>query len=105
MEKVNAILFSNVDREDYWVSHGIVFKVENTNTYKDAYNEIKEKLESKEVIDYLIETACLLDDLFDYDESYKLLKTEYIHSLYLTFQNDNGDQVEHRMSADFVYSL
>jgi len=105
MKKKNAILFSNVDREDYWVSNGLVFKVENTDTYSDAYNEIKEKLESKEVIDHLIEEACLVDDLFVCDETYKLLKTEYIHSLYLTFQNDSGEQVEHRMSADFVYSI
>ena len=47
MKTKNAILFSNVDREDYWVSNGLVFKVENTDTYSDAYNEIKEKLESK----------------------------------------------------------
>lgn len=105
MKKENAILFSNVDREDYWVSNGLVFKVENTDTYVDAYNEIKEKLESKEVIDYLIEKACLVDDLFEGDEMYKLVKTEYIHRLYFTFENESGEQVEHRMSADFVYSI
>ena len=105
MKTKNAILFSNVDREDYWVSNGLVFKVENTDTYIDAYNEIKEKLESKEVIDYLIEEACLIEDLFDGDETYKLVKTEYIHRLYLTFENESGEQVEHRMSADFVFSI
>lgn len=46
MDKKNAILFSKVDREDYWVCGGIVFKVENTGTYEDAYNEIKDKLET-----------------------------------------------------------
>jgi len=105
MKTKNAILFSNVDREDYWVSNGLVFKVENTDTYINAYNEIKDKLESKEVIDYIIEEACLLDDLFEGDETYKFLKTEYIHSLYFTFQNSIGEQVEHKMSADFVFSL
>lgn len=103
MKTKNAILFSNVDREDYWVSNGLVFKVENTNTYVDAYNEIKDKLESKEVIDYIIEEACLVDDLFDGDETYKLVKTNYIHKLFLTFQNSEGEEVEHKMSADFVF--
>ena len=105
MKTKNAILFSNVDREDYWVSNGLVFKVENTDTYINAYNEIKDKLESKEVIDYIIDEACLVDDLFDGDETFKLVKTEYIHSLYFTFENEFGEQVQHRMSANFVFSL
>jgi len=103
MRKQNAILFSKVDREDGWVTQGVVFKVNNTTTYVDAYNEIKEQLESKEVIDYIIEEAYLADCLFDNDETYKLIKTEYVHSLCLTFQNEEGEEVEYRMSADFVF--
>ena len=101
--KKNAILFSKVDREDGWVTSGLVFKVTNTSTYEDAYNEIKDKLESKEVIDYIIEDGYLEDYLFDNDETYKLIKTEYIHSLCLTFQNSEGEEVEYKMSADFVF--
>ena len=100
--KRNAILFSKVDREDGWVTSGLVFKVTNTSTYEDAYNEIKDKLESKEVIDYIIEEACLADYLFDNDETFELVETNYYRSLCLTFQNSEGEEVEYKMSADFV---
>ena len=51
MEK-NAILFSKIDREDSWICGGIAFKVENTNTYENAYNEIKDKLEFPDTVNY-----------------------------------------------------
>ena len=103
--KKNAILFSKVDREDYWVSGGIVFKVENTNTYEDAYNEIKHKLESSEVIENVIEDRCLLSDLFDGDESYKFIKTYWSMGLHFIFENKDEEKVEYRMSADFVWLI
>lgn len=100
--KKNAILFSNVDREDYWVSGGIVFKVQNIDTYEGAYNEIKDKIETSEMIKYIIEDRCLLDDLFDNDETYKFVKTYLQYDLFFVFENIEGEQVEYRMSADFV---
>lgn len=101
--KKNAILFSNIDREDYWVSGGIVFKVQNTGTYEEAYSEIKNKLEMPEMIKHIIDDRCLLDDLFDNDESYKFVKSYWKYGLFFVFENNDGDQVEHRMSADFVW--
>lgn len=103
MKKKNAILFSKVDREDFWVSGGLVFKVENTKTYRESYEEIKSKLESEDVINHVIEDRCLLDDLFDGDESFKFLKTYWDMGLYFVFENKEGEQVEYRMSADYVY--
>jgi hypothetical protein len=105
MENKNAILFSKIDREDCWVCNGLVFKVENTSTYKDSYNEIKSKLETKEVINHVIEDRCLLDDLFDGDESFKFVKTYWRMGLYFVFENDEGEEREYRMSSDYVWVL
>jgi hypothetical protein len=105
MEKKNAILFSKIDREDAWVCGGLVFKVENTDNYEASYNEIKAKLESEEVINHVIEDRCLLDDLFDGDESFKFVRTSWAHALYFIFENDEGEEVEYRMSADYVWVI
>ena len=101
MEK-NAILFSKVDREDAWVCGGIVFKVSNTNTYEEAYNEIKNKLEQPDLISYIVEDECLLDDLFDGDETFKFVRTYWQFGLFFVFENNQGEEREYRMSADFV---
>jgi hypothetical protein len=99
----NTTLFSFlIDKEDYWVTNGLVFKVNNTSTYKDAYLEVKEKLESPETISYLIEKACLDSDLFEYDKTYSFIGTEWKYSLNFIFENSEGDRVEHSMKADFV---
>lgn len=102
MEK-NAILFSKVDREDAWVCGGIVFKVSNTNTYEEAYNEIKNKLEQPDLISHIVEDRCLLDDLFDGDNTFKFVRTYWQFGLFFVFENNNGDEREYRMSADFVW--
>lgn len=103
METKNAILFSVVDREDYWVTNGLVFKVENTKTYEDAYNEIKSKLETEEVIKNIIENGCLIFDLFHNDETFKFVRTEYNFGLSVIFANSEGEHVYHEMKADFVF--
>lgn len=105
MKKENAILFSNIDVEDAWVCGGLVFKVNNTDTYEDSYNEIKSKLESDEVINHIIKDRSLLEDLFDGDESYKFVKTSWSMGLYFIFVNDDGDELEYKMSADYVWVL
>jgi hypothetical protein len=102
MENKNAILFSKIDREDAWVCGGIVFKVKNTNTYEDSYNEIKLKLEAEDVINYIVEDGYLVDDLFDGDESFKFVKTYWSKGLYFVFENNDGDELKYRMSADYV---
>lgn len=104
-KKKNAILFSKVDREDAWVCGGLVFKVQNTNTYEDSYNEIKSKLETYKVIKHVIENRCLLDDLFDGDESFKFVKTYWNIGLCFVFENNDGEEVEYRMSADYVWLI
>lgn len=103
--KKNAILFAKVDREDYWVTGGLVFKVENTSFYEDAYNEVKERLETPEMIEHIIGDRCLVDDLFEGDETFKFVKTYWRYSLYFVFENEEGEQKEYRMSADFVHVI
>ena len=99
----NAILFSKIDKEDFWVGGGLVFKVNNTDTYEDSYNEIKSKLETPDVINHIIEDNCLLADLFKYDESFKFIKTRWNRGLYFIFENAEGYELEYRMSADYVW--
>jgi hypothetical protein len=102
-DKKNTILFSKVDREDGWVCGGLAFRVKNTETYEDAYNEIKHKLESPEVIEHVIKNRCLLDDLFDGDESFKFVETYWAHGLWFIFKNDDEEEAEYRMSANFIF--
>ena len=102
MEK-NAILFSKVDREDAWVCGGIVFKVSNTNTYEEAYNEIKNKLEQHDLVNHIVEDRCLLDDLFDGDNSFRFVRTYWQFGLFFVFENNDGEEKEYRMSADLVW--
>jgi hypothetical protein len=102
MEK-NAILFSKVDREDAWVCGGIVFKVSNTNTYEEAYNEIKNKLEQQDLVNHIVEDRCLMDDLFDGDNTFKFVRTYWQFGLFFVFENNDGEEREYRMSADFVW--
>lgn len=97
-----AILFSDVDREDGWVCGGMAFSVSSV-TYPDAYNELKAKLESKEIVDLVIENRCLLSDLFNGDTSYRFTKTTFTYRLTYHFVNSVGDEVECKFSCDFIH--
>lgn len=99
----NAILFSNIDSEDGWVLGGLVFKVENTNTYEESYNEIKSKLETPEVIDYVIKTRYLLANLFDGDATYRFVNTYWDRGLHFIFRNSAGTEQYYGMTADYVF--
>ncbi len=101
--KHNAILFSNIDREDYWVTGGLVFKVDNTDSYEDAYNEVKNKLEAPDMVEYVINDRCLLSDLFEGDTTYKFKRTIWKnYQLYFEFENSEGNVLEYIFSPDFV---
>jgi len=98
-----AILFSAVDREDYWVNCGIVFAIENDNSYEESYNEIKHKIESPEVIDHIISDMSLEGDLFDNDETYKFKSSKWMYGgVNFTFVNDQNDEVEFKLLADYI---
>jgi len=99
----NAILFNRIDREDYWVSSGLAFKVKNTDAYEDSYNEIKVRLEDPELIKFIIEDDCLEDGLFEGDDSYAFVKTYWNMGLVFIFRNSEDIEVEHRYSVDYIY--
>lgn len=101
----NAILFSKIDREDGWVCGGLAFTVKNTATYEDAYDEIKDKLESPDLIASIVEDRCLLCDLFHEDETFKFSRTYWNYGLFFEFINSDGDIKEYRFSADFIYLI
>jgi len=49
----------------------VVFPCKNTETFNDAFEELKEKLSSPEVVDFIIDDNCLIDDLFEHDDTFK----------------------------------
>ena len=102
MKNNNAIMFSTIDPEDCWVCGGLVFNVETTLIFEDSYNEIKSKLESDEVINYIIEDRRLLCNLFDNDETYKFVRTYWSYGLYFVFENSNFEERKYKLSADYV---
>jgi hypothetical protein len=101
MKTKKALLLNQVDREDYWVS-GFVFNVQNTDFYEKSFNEIRDELESSEFIELLINRFYLGNGLFNGDESFKLVTIEWDSAVYFIFQNENGDQEEFKLSADYV---
>jgi hypothetical protein len=95
----NAILFSKVARKDGWVSNGLVFKVNNTNTYEDSYNEIKDKIETPEIIEYIKHRIELHTP-----ENLTFKKTYwYFGSLYFKFETEDEVEYEYKLTADYVY--
>lgn len=100
----NAILYSTVDREDYWVTGGLAFKVDGSLSYTDAYNILKPKLESKEIIDYIIDEHCLIDDVFDGDETFKFVDTYWDGTLVYRFENESGEEADFSFTeTDFIF--
>ena len=100
--KQNAILICKVDEEDGWVSGGLAFRVQNID---DHFEELKDKLSSQNIIDYLVEEHCLLEDLFDGDETFRFHKVGYNDYGYLTyeFKNDEGDIEEIEFQTERIY--
>jgi hypothetical protein len=96
-----AILFVHDGTEG-----SLAFKVNNTKTYEDAYLEIKDKLESPEIIAHIIESQSLLWDLFEGDKTYKFKKSFWAnYQLNILFVNDFGDAKHFRAYPDFIKTL
>ena len=49
-DKQNALLLSRIDREDYWVSCGLVFPVQKTEYYTETFEEAYQQIKQPEVI-------------------------------------------------------
>lgn len=102
MYEQNAILFCQVDRDDYWVSGGLVFRT-NGETYEECYKELKQQLEYPDFIAYVIEEYCLLSDLFNHDETYKFKRTSWDSRLVFEFENSEGNIESLKLAAHRVY--
>lgn len=100
--KMNSILFSITDVEDGWVNSGLCFKIDNLEkkNYEDCYNELKDKLESPEVVNYVINNVG-----FDV-ENYEFKSTYWNFGLVYQFENDEGDILLHKFTqTDTILSF
>ncbi len=101
----NSILFSSVDREDYWVS-GICIKVNTSGSYEEMYESVKNILESEKVVKYVIKDNCLREGLFKNDATFKFKRTYWAYALVYEFENEEGETVEFRFEqTDNILSL
>jgi len=108
--KKNAILFSQVDKEDFWVSGGLTFPVNHTDTYAGSIEELKPLLESQEMVDHVIEDRCLEEqcqneyegefELEWKDFSFKGVRFDY--GLEFVFENEFENEVVAKYSCDYV---
>ena len=53
-------------------------------------------------INYVIKENCLNTDLFNCDETFKFQNTYWANGLYFIFKNNDDEETEFRMSADFI---
>jgi hypothetical protein len=108
--KNNAILFCQVDREDLWVSGGLVFPVSNTDTYEDSIEELKSILESKEMVDYVIaerELEYNCNEKFKGDgeltwKDFSFKEVRFNYGLEFVFEEEYGNEVVASYSCDYV---
>ena len=107
--KNNSIIFASIDREDYWVSSGLCFKLSEKSlkeSYEDNYNELKAKLESKEVVAYVIEDNSLEYDLFEDESKIKFVRTYWAYGLVYEFENEEGETAEFEFKqTDYILTL
>lgn len=99
----NAVLYSRVDREDFWVN-GIAFNVKNTSSYEETFKELKDRLQARNVLEYLESRFCLQEDIFENDDSFRFLRLHHDKTgLYYFFRNSSGEERSLRLQEDYVY--
>lgn len=102
MNNNNAVIYWKKDLEDGWIMGGMVFKAENTENFESAYLELKPKLESPEIIGFVIEEHCCLDDVFEGDETYQFYETFRKYGLVYVFRNSEGELAKLTLAEEFV---
>lgn len=104
--KKNSILFANTCREDGWIMGALSFKCDPNLSGKETYDFLKDKLESPEIVQYVINDNCLEDDLFnarlielsdDEQETegmiFKFKETVWDNCLKYVFSTECGEEV------------
>lgn len=73
------------------------------DTFAASFQTLKEKLEQKETVAYLIEECSLVEDKFDGDQSYVFQGVEYkdFHFVY-SFKNQLEEIVEVQFCVEYV---
>jgi len=110
--KNNAILFSRVDKEDFWVSGGLVFLVDHTDTYEGSVEELKPLLGSQEIIDRAIKD-CNLEYACEKEygggsglewEDFSFNRVRFVFGrMEFVFENEFENEVIASYSCDYVH--
>ena len=88
----NAILYFHPDKEDGGMLGKMALECTKIDTYEDAFNELKSKLESKEFVDFVIEEFyvddVLRNNIFDGEEviSFSFKRVTHEYSLCFVFE-------------------
>ncbi len=104
MEK-NAVMYFNIDQDHKFrgIATHIILHCTKTQTYDSAFNELKDKLSSDEIVNHFIDGCCLLDDLFDGDTTYKFKEVKRdVYGISYVFINSEGDELEKTFIEEFV---
>ena len=97
-----ALLLSKIDQEDLWVS-GFVFAVENSKSYADSFNEIKDKLRAPEFEQALINEFVLDDESFGLGDTLKLTNVVWTGAdVRFEFGNDAGETNTLWLCPDYI---
>lgn len=105
MEK-NAVMYFNVwnDHRFRGLLAKIVLPCVNTVNFEAAFNELKDKLSSDNIVNYVIDECCLIYDLFNGDKTYKFKEVKrygYVGIAYV-FINSEGDELQKEFIEEFV---
>lgn len=106
VNKENAILLCDVDREDLWVCNGFVFRLDKKyTTYKEALDYIWEQITTSEFYwEILKGDQYVTPDIEDYFQGYTCYNVE-ANSGYLSFyyKHKDGNELTINMSCHFVW--
>jgi hypothetical protein len=97
----------NIDRYDLMIMGQFVLPCKMVSNYEEAFEELKNELSSKKIVDYIIEEFCLDSDLFEDDETYKFdrVEKESFGGLNYYFKNSNDEEVYKDLKLQFVTIL
>lgn len=110
--KKNSILFSVIDREDYWVSSGLCIPLINellNKTYPEIYKVLKPTLETEDIVEFVIKDNSLESKLFIYEDgeagNFKFKETRWEYGLVYVFEDEYEERTFRFNQTDFILTL